>query len=329
MKLNLLVLELWGLGDLALATPFLRAAAEKFSVTLLAKPVAQELQAHLWPAVTVVPFIAPWTAHEGKYRLHQWPWKTISRAVSELRALKFEGGVSARWDPRDHALLWLAGARRRVGFGRRGSGLLLAQNVSRPPVPAHRFDFWQRAARALELGSVVAPAAPADWADRSLVLVHSGAGHPVRVWPLERFQAVVQQLRAAQYRVQVVCDPSQREWWVERGENQVLSPASIADLIKLLDAARIFIGNDSGPGHLAAVLGIPTFTIFGPQLPELFAPIHPNSKWIEGKPCPYKPCFDRCRFPVSFCLWNVMEDEVWPLVERFVQRHAPVPSPPQ
>ncbi len=40
VKPRLLVLELWGLGDLVIATPFLRAAAGQFSVTLLAKPFA-------------------------------------------------------------------------------------------------------------------------------------------------------------------------------------------------------------------------------------------------------------------------------------------------
>ena len=51
-------------------------------------------------------------------------------------------------------------------------------------------------------------------------------------------------------------------------------------LTKLASADR-FIGNDSGPGHLAALLGVPTFTIFGPQLPELFAPQHPQA----DEPC--------------------------------------------
>jgi hypothetical protein len=38
LKSKLLIIELWGLGDLVIATPFLRAAAEQFDVTLLAKP---------------------------------------------------------------------------------------------------------------------------------------------------------------------------------------------------------------------------------------------------------------------------------------------------
>ena len=62
MKPKLLIIELWGLGDLAIATPFLRAASDQYTVTLLAKPYAQDLQARLWPGVEVLPFVAPWTA---------------------------------------------------------------------------------------------------------------------------------------------------------------------------------------------------------------------------------------------------------------------------
>src|SRR5436309_3136442 len=67
VKPKLLIVELWGLGDLVIATPFLRAAAEEFDVTLVAKPFARDLQARFWPQVNVLTFVAPWTAFKGKY----------------------------------------------------------------------------------------------------------------------------------------------------------------------------------------------------------------------------------------------------------------------
>src|SRR5207245_270805 len=74
VKPKLLVVELWGMGDLVIATPFLKAASEKYAITLLAKPYAKDLQQRFWPAVEVVPFIAPWTAFQHKYRLFAWRW---------------------------------------------------------------------------------------------------------------------------------------------------------------------------------------------------------------------------------------------------------------
>ncbi len=46
---ELLVMELWNVGDLAIATPFLQAAAKSYAVTRLAKPVAKDLKARFWP----------------------------------------------------------------------------------------------------------------------------------------------------------------------------------------------------------------------------------------------------------------------------------------
>jgi ADP-heptose:LPS heptosyltransferase len=324
LKPKLLVVELWGLGDLVIATPFLQAASERYAVTILAKPYANDLQARLWPAIKVVPFVAPWTAFKHKYRLLRWPWGEILRLRRELAAQRFDFGLSARWDPRDHFLLWLARAKTRLGFPRMGSQFSLAQSLTRPDPGAHRYEQWRVMARAL--GLELAPREklrlPGIRSDGE-ILIHTGAGQPVRVWPLDRFRKLVARLRQANYRVQVACDPDQRDWWLEAGESGTAAPRTVAELLAFIDRAGVFIGNDSGPGHLAAFCGVPTFTLFGAQLPEWFAPLHPASESLEGKACPYKPCSDYCRFPMPLCLWNVPEDEVWSHIEPFIRRHLP------
>src|ERR1041384_5345198 len=112
VKPRLLVIELWGLGDLVIATPFLCAATEKYEVTVLAKPYAKDLQPRFWPGVQVIPFTAPWTAFRRKYRLYAWPWRDIFRVAKQIRAGRFDVGLSARGDPqgdpRDHFLLAFA-----------------------------------------------------------------------------------------------------------------------------------------------------------------------------------------------------------------------------
>src|SRR5512147_1841737 len=96
LKPKLLVVELWGLGDLVIATPFLQAACQKYAVTLLAKPYALDLRPRLWPEVQVVPFVAPWTAFLHKYRLFRWPWREFLH-LRRLDLRPFEVGLSARW----------------------------------------------------------------------------------------------------------------------------------------------------------------------------------------------------------------------------------------
>src|ERR1039457_4851706 len=98
---KLLIVELWGLGDLLIATPFIRAVAEKFDVTLLAKPFALDLRPRLWPEAKVVAFNVPWTAFvfKDKYCLWRWPLLEMVRLRRKLAAEHFEIGLSARWDP--------------------------------------------------------------------------------------------------------------------------------------------------------------------------------------------------------------------------------------
>ena len=94
MKPKLLVVELWGLGDLIIATPFLRAASERFNVTLLAKPFARDLQIRFWPEIQIRTFTAPWTSFKRKSLLWSWPW----RQVTGLRQLR-QGEGRAGPDP--------------------------------------------------------------------------------------------------------------------------------------------------------------------------------------------------------------------------------------
>ena len=100
----------------------------------------------------------------------------------------------------------------------------------------------------------------------------------------------------------------------------MLVPKTLEELLSAIDANSALIGNDSGPGHLAALLGVPTFTFFGPQLSEWFAPIHPAAEWIDGKPCPYKQCFDYCRYPVPHCIQDITEAEARERIDQFLAR---------
>ncbi len=322
-KPRLLVIELWGLGDLVIATPFLRAASEKYDVTVLAKPYANDLQFRLWPKVKVMPFIAPWTAFRRKYWLPAWPWAEIIRHRREIRATRFDVALSARWDPRDHFLMMFTGANQRLGFPRLGSGILLTRLLHRSDPTAHRYQNWRILADALGLELPARDRIPIPRPSRGSIgeiLVHTGAGQPVRVWQLEKYKKLVTDLRR-KYRVQVACDPDQRDWWLRAGETGIAMPQSVKELLTLLDRASVFVGNDSGPGHLAAFSGVPTFTIFGPQLPEWFAPLHPRSEWAEGRACPYKPCSDYCRFASPLCMDGISEEEILSRVELFATKN--------
>src|SRR4051812_50186366 len=93
---RLLVVELWGLGDLTFATTLLGLAAREWEITLLAKPHAAPLLQPTFPEIRYLAWDAPWTAFRGKYRLHQWRWGGLGGVLWKPRGGGF-GAAGCPW----------------------------------------------------------------------------------------------------------------------------------------------------------------------------------------------------------------------------------------
>jgi len=50
----------------------------------------------------------------------------------------------------------------------------------------------------------------------------------------------------------------------------------------ILEQSQLFVGNDSGPGHIAAAVGTPPVTLFGPGDPARYHPWHPRARWVQS-----------------------------------------------
>ena len=111
---------------------------------------------------------------------------------------------------------------------------------------------------------------PEDLLDRPLVCVHTGAGSDMKQWPAASFAALID-LLVAEHGVRImligVADEArvadEVASLVTRPEALIplVGKVSLGDLPVLLKACRLFVGNDSGPKHLAASLGVPTLGI--------------------------------------------------------------------
>jgi ADP-heptose:LPS heptosyltransferase len=65
---------------------------------------------------------------------------------------------------------------------------------------------------------------------------------------------------------------------------EVRRPATLLELLDCLKDASVFVGNDSGPGHLAAIVGTPTVSIFGPTDPTRWGPLGPAVRVVRAMP---------------------------------------------
>lgn len=110
------------------------------------------------------------------------------------------------------------------------------------------------------------------------IVVHPGASAIKRCWPAEQYEALIDALRKQGHDIKPVIgevelerwSPDRMQQWTETLGAEVYRSADT--LVPVLQQARLFIGNDAGPMHLAAQLGTPTLGILGPTDPARFAP---------------------------------------------------------
>jgi heptosyltransferase-2 len=338
--MKVLLLELWGLGDAVLMTAVLRPlVAGGAAVTVVGKSGTVALLRPSYPEVNYVIFDAPWTVFRNKYRLWRWPWRGLFRLIRSLRPEKFDAAASVRNDPRDHLLMFLSGAKERIGFPRHASEKLLTVALPVKSAELHRVDYWRQIGETIAALSPGKPAvsvpaepwlhpaayppnaqsraamgAPAGRGGSLPVIgLHCGARIPVRRWPEEFFATTLRSLREeAPFHLALFPDVD--------GYGRALAPLadscheaiSIPQLAAELAGCDAVICNDSGPAHIAAALDVPVLAIFGPGNPHWFRPYGSKHHMVIRDICPFRPCFDYCRFSQPVCLTELTPEEVWP-----------------
>jgi len=339
-KSKILFIELWGIGDIVLASGALRALRESFSyseITLLARHHAEVVLLNNKCVNKFIVFDFPWTKFKAKYNLWRWNWFGLIRLIKRLRAERFDLVLDARGDIRNNLLAFLIGAKRRVGYNWTGGGFFLTDVVKAGRSRLHRVDAWAILLKHLGLKNVdTKPTVnlsreEVEWAEvffknsgieknNLLIGIHPGAGIKTRCWPLERFVSVASHLRGEDIQVVFFVEPG------GYGENAVLPGGCLkvrVDLRKYMAIAKnldFLICNDGGAMHMATAVGVPVVAIFGPMKKEWFGPCGDNNVVIIREDVPCRPCFDYCRYKQSYCLTGISEEKVIEQVDKVINR---------
>ncbi|MEV8877750.1 glycosyltransferase family 9 protein [Mesorhizobium ciceri] len=131
-------------------------------------------------------------------------------------------------------------------------------------------------------------------AKKSYVAVHAGARFEGRCWPPQHFAAVIDEVYAKTgLRSLLVGGPdeglaAQRILEVTASPvASVVGKASLEVLTALLAEASIFLGNESGPMHIAASVGTPAVGLYGLTSPEQWGPFGVSNRTLQPvMPCP-------------------------------------------
>jgi lipopolysaccharide heptosyltransferase II len=237
----------------------------------------------------------------------------------------------------------LAGIPQRIGIDSGGRGFSLTVGVSALPVrpePELYLDLLRQIggtpqSRLLEFvvptsatASVTELLTRSGLVERKLVVLHCAGGtNPGMIllrkrWPAERFVALARRATEAGA-VPVLVGSSDDRLMAEGVTNQVPEAVnvagrlSLAELAALAQRAAVYVGNDSGPSHVAEAAGARVVMLFGPSDPIQYGPRGPNAVAVSaGFGC--SPCFENGRVaPCAnvLCMASLPVERVWREVE--------------
>jgi heptosyltransferase-1 len=219
-------------------------------------------------------------------------WRELRAVLSEIRASKYDIAVDFQGAVKSAFFARWSGAPVHIGLSRpkeRAASMMYTHRV--PTTKLHVVE------ENLELAAAIAPnvqpptrdllphdPVAEEWCEaelkrraiREFVVISPGAGWGAKAWPAERYGETARALSAIGLAAVVNFGPGEEELAraavaASGGSAQAISCA-IAELIALTRRARLCIGGDTGPTHLAAMLGVPVVTIFGPTDPRRNGP---------------------------------------------------------
>lgn len=340
---SILVIEYWNLGDLAILVPFLRNLRQSFPRAKISLLVNANLTYVLDGQGLVDAFIparVPWAVHFHrwlKYNPFSFNWISLARTILTLRKRRFDWAFSGRMDVRDNFILWLSGARRRIGYGLGGGSSFLTDAVVPDLSRQHRADIWLRLLEALgvppdrsfvgfQLTDAEVASARSFLNERGvppgslLVGIHPDARLATRRWGDENFAEVARR---------IMQDTDIHVLWFSEPGHPVQAPSSdrchtislsFRPFLAMLSYCKLLVCNDSGPMHLANLLDVPVVAVFGPTNPVWFGPRGARDRVVIRPEFSCRPCFDYCIFIQPYCLKTISTDEVYSAVKDALQR---------
>jgi lipopolysaccharide heptosyltransferase I len=232
----------------------------------------------------------------------------IRGQIRELRSYKFDVALDFQGLLKSAAIAKLSGAKRRWGFSRAAmreplgrilltdtaevelevhvirKNLSLARMALGIDVPTREFDFpiFSSASDTAEAESIAAGMAD------GFAILNPGGGWVTKLWPAERFGELADRLWADLHLPSILTTGPGEDGLAEAalsashsGKLRQASP-SLKGFYELARRARLHVGGDTGPTHIAVAAGTPIVGLFGP-----------TEWWRNGSPNPDDVCVER------------------------------------
>jgi len=260
----------------------------------------------------------------------------LARFTNELAERKFDLVLDLQGLLRSGWLARATGAAVRVGFAnaREFAPVFYTHRVPIDGVDQHAIDRYLKLAAAVGCRvseKVEFPFATDDTDRRSVTdmlgetgafaVLLPGTNWATKRWPASYFAALVEPLRARHGLRTVLAGGTDVAALSEQipVDLNLAGRTTLRQLTALLERATVVVANDSGPMHIAAALGRPLVTLFGPTNPVRTGPFgRPDTVLRLNLPC--SPCYSR-RCSHQSCLTWLTPDAVLRAIESQLEMH--------
>ena len=349
---RVLVIKLRHHGDVLLTSPVFSALKARLPAdaeidALVYADTAVMLSGH--PAISRIHGIDRGSRQSGLWAYLRSEWATLR----ELRGRRYDLVIHLTDHPRGAWLVRACGARWAVTQGVGGRGFwwrgafthffraprgsarhTVEMNLDAlrrigiyPDLDERRLSFAPGAEAEARVARLLADA---GLADTPFIHIHPASRWHFKCWTADAMAQLVERLHSEGHRVVFTAapDPREREMIeaiqarLSRSAQSFAGSLSLAELAALTARARLFIGVDSAPMHLAAAMATPVVALFGPSGDKEWGPWLVPHRVVSSRNHSCRPCGnDGCGGgKVSDCLTGLPVDEVHRAVQELLSK---------
>ena len=339
---RILSVNLGGLGDFITTMPVLSA---------LAAETRESITCLVWPALEDFASIVPYAGRVVSLPADRENDPALSLIIRQLAGVRgFDLVLDFAFPPRAAIVSRAAGGKRTFGFGLEPGAFPWYTDIIPNIAGEHRLE---RNFHLLERLGIDLPSSPdfsvaipeevraridlllssngIDLESDRLIGLHPGSGVSKRNWPPERFAELADRLIEHSGKKVVLLGGRQRTY-DGTNESEVASAVqsamrrevvslagrfSLPELTALLSRCSLFVGNNSGPAHLAATVArVPSLLIWAPRNEKVWRPAGPMAELVFAEPdCSGNCLLNKCD-RIDHCLELITVDQVF---ERYLE----------
>lgn len=285
MKQKICVIKADGIGDAVLASPFfyeLRRLHPNSEITAFLSPLGAPVLSEPGLIDRIIIFDPLWLKYKKTFFLRRWI--SALTLVFKINAVKPDILIGLRWQDRLTSLvLSLSNAKDKYGYDTKGMGFGINHKLP-PPVPGmaeylKHLTVLKQITKSAKLKPrfVVFVSSGAEkrvslltarYKKRGYIVIQPVSGHPSKDWERSKFRELCVKIggKTPVFVVGAALDKG-IERLIGSGIHNLSGKLTIEETAALIKHAKLFIGNDSFGGHMAAAFGVKSLTLFSGTAP--------------------------------------------------------------